>query len=83
MQKPIFIAFTRSFWLTLSGLALLLGAGEPVVRGVCLIVCPLLGLEVDATVAWVTGVSPAILWIAAQHQRSGSARPYSINPKDT
>lgn len=81
-MHPIFIGWTRSFWLTVGGLMMLIEAGTPVIRGILTFIVPFYAFDVELVTAWVADISPAILWLAALNERRGNNRPYSINPKD-
>lgn len=85
-QQPIFFAVTRSFWLTVGGIALVLEQGEPVVRALATLIVSLGGLagqvwDVGTMTAWCMDVAPAVLWVAAMQQRAHAARPYTVNPR--
>ncbi len=77
--KPVHLFVTRSFWMTLTGLTVLLGAGEPVFRPFVMALAPLLGWDVEVIVELLVTAAPPILWVAALHQRSGVTRPYTMN----
>lgn len=81
MQKPIFILWTRSFWLgVLAGGAYL---AQDTVALTAFI--DLVGLFLGETTAFITErvlkLAPVLLGGLSLQQRSGSARPYTINPK--
>lgn len=80
-RQPIFFAWTRSFWFTVAGILSMFEAGAPVLRGVATVVAPLVGMDADTLGDGLVAVAPAVLWVAALHQRRGAARPYTINPK--
>jgi membrane protein implicated in regulation of membrane protease activity len=85
-QQPIFFAVTRSFWLTVGGIAMVLEQGEPVVRAIVTMLATLAAVagiswDVVTLTSWVMEVAPAILWVAAMQQRAHAARPYTVNPK--
>lgn len=77
-MKPIFVGITRSFWLSVAGIAALFGAGEPVLCGLAAMVAPFVPLEQQALCDWLLNIAPAVLWVAALHQRSGASRAYSL-----
>lgn len=85
-MHPIFVGWTRSFWLTVTGLFMLAEAGTPVIRGILTLFAPLfmpfVDFDIDSVTRWVADVSPALLWLAALNERRGNNRPYSMNPKD-
>ena len=78
-QQPIFFAVTRSFWLTVSGIALVLEQGQPVVRAIATLIVALAGAfgiawDVASMTAWCMDVAPAVLWVAAMQQRAHAAQ---------
>lgn len=82
--RPVFFAATKSFWLTVVGILLVLfeapsevlyGLAEPLS-----LVLPWTGAQIGDT---LNRVAPAILWALAIQQRAGAARPYTIDPKAT
>lgn len=79
---PIFFAWTRSFWMSVAGIALVVfGAPPDVMRGLAWGLATVLPWsEADITRGLVTA-APAVLWALALHQRSGAARPYTVDPR--
>lgn len=82
--RPIFFAATKSFWLTVVGILLMIfeapgdvlyGIGEPLS-----LITPWTATQIGDT---LTRVAPAILWALAIQQRAGAARPYTADPKAT
>ena len=83
-MQPIFFLVTRSFWATVAGLAVVLGAGEPVIAGVAAVLDPLLPWDAATITAWCLRVAPAVLWLYALRERGATglrARPYTLNPR--
>lgn len=81
-MEPIFFAWTRSFWLTVSGIALqLFGAPPEVLHSIGLILSWVLPWPAEQIGDTLVRVGPAILWGLALQQRAGSARPYTIDPR--
>ena len=79
-KEPIFFAWTRSFWLTAS--AILLGIfsldhGNLRALGDALAIIPGVG---DGLGEIMVQIAPMVLAALALHQRSGAARPYTVNP---
>lgn len=74
-MKPIFILFTRSFWLAIVTAALFLIEHQDLVP-LLQPLFPFLDME------GVLALLPLATLIATIHQRSGASRPYSLNPKD-
>lgn len=83
-QRPIFFAATKSFWLTVVGIMLLIfeapsevlyGLAEPLA-----LILPWTPTQIGDS---LTRVAPAILWAFAIQQRAGAARPYTADPKAT
>lgn len=79
--EPIFFAITRSFWLAVTTVALILEQGEPMIRACVQLVVTLLGYgDVEAAVAWVQTVAPVLTLLMVLQQRAGAARPYTVRP---
>jgi len=80
-MKPIFFAWTRSFWLSVVGIVILIfGAPPEVLNGIGTFVASVTPWEPNQ-VGWVlNSVAPAVLWFFAMQQRSGTARPYTLDP---
>ena len=81
-QKPLFFAFTRSFWLTVLGIAALLVGDTGAVEAVATLIAMVFSTEAEPIVGWVQKMAPLVLFVAAMQQRMGAALPYSLNPKD-
>ena len=81
-MKPIFFAWTRSFWLTVIGLAMLIfGAPPEVLYGIGAFIATVTPWTAEQVGNALTVTAPAILWVIALQQRSGAARPYTRDPK--
>ena len=81
-MKPIFFAWTRSFWLAVIGLAVLIfGAPPEVLQGIGAVVSTVTPWTAEQVGNALTVTAPAILWVLALHQRAGAARPYTRDPK--
>lgn len=81
-MKPIFFAWTRSFWLTVFGiLVLVFGAPPEVLNGIGAIVATVTPWTPEQVGNALTVTAPAILWVIALQQRAGAARPYTRDPK--
>ena len=79
--QPIFFLITRSFWLAVTTVALMLEAGEPMIRAAVQLAVTILGHgDVDAATAWVQTVAPVVTLILTVQQRAGAARPYTVRP---
>jgi len=77
-MKPIFFAWTRSFWLSAIGLAMLIfGAPPEVLQGIGAVVSTVTPWNAEQVGNTLTVTAPAILWVIAMQQRSGAARPYT------
>ena len=79
-KEPIFFAWTRSFWLTASGVILAvfsLDDGNLRAMGDALAIIPGVG---DGLGEIMVQIAPMVMAILALHQRSGAARPYTVNP---
>jgi hypothetical protein len=81
-QKPIFFAATRSFWLTVLGVAALLVGDIGAVKAFAELIALALGTSPLPIVLWVQKLAPAVLFVAALQQRMGKVRPYSTKLKD-
>lgn len=78
---PIFFAITRSFWLFVLTVCLILEQGEPAIRAVAQLVVTIWGAgDVEALVAWVQTVAPVATVALLVRERAGAARPYTIKP---
>jgi hypothetical protein len=90
-MQPICIFFTKSFWLAIATLALLLDQGQTVIdAAVYIFICfwswidaiiPLPGLTEATLASFIRKAGPVITFLAALQQRSGAARPYSLSLK--
>jgi hypothetical protein len=81
MQNPIFIFWTRSFWLAALGVGALLASDVAAIKAFAEVISWFTDYEAEALAAKAIKVAPAVLFIASLHQRSGAARPYTLNPK--
>jgi hypothetical protein len=83
-MTPIFFAWTRSFWATVAGIGIaIFGAPPEVLDGAGQAwawLASFWGSDVTAQAAGaqIQRIAPLMLWIFAMHQRSGSARPYTM-----
>lgn len=80
MQKPIFILWTRSFWLSVLGVGALLAADPAAIKSIAEIISWVTSWEAEAITSKAIKAAPAVLFLAALQQRSGAARPYTLNP---
>lgn len=80
-RAPIFIGITRSFWSFVATLALMQDMGEPVVRAICTLAAGALGGDAGAYTDWSMTVLPVVTLLLAMQQRSGPARPYTLDPR--
>lgn len=79
---PIFFAATRSFWLTLSGILLLVFEAPPeVLHGFATALAAVLPWSAAEIGSALVRLAPAVLWALALQQRSGAARPYTLDPR--
>lgn len=85
-MTPIFIGWTRSFWLgivpaimVLADLLMAIGSDGAVgpISGVISVMLGLPPEKVEQVLRGVAGVAALIV----AHQRRGAARPYTANPK--
>ena len=83
MQEPIFFLWTRSFWLSVLGVGALLAQDTAAIAAIAELIA--LVTDYDATIITEKALklAPLVLFIAALQQRSGAARPYTMNPKAT
>lgn len=82
MQEPIFIFWTRSFWLSVIGVGALLAQDTAAIQSFAEIIGMMLDIDPALITEKAMKLAPAVLFIAALQQRSGASRPYSINPGD-
>lgn len=80
-RNPIFIGVTRSFWSFVATLALMQDMGEPIVRGICTLAANVIGGDAGAYTEWAMTVLPVATLLLAMQQRSGAARPYTLDPR--
>ena len=81
-MQPIFFAWTRSFWAFVVTAVLIIGElGEPVVRALATLGVSILGGDVEAITDIGMDLLPLASLIVLLHQRSGSARPYTMDPR--
>ncbi len=81
-MTPIFFAWTRSFWLSVAGIALVIfGAPPDVLQGIAWGLARVLPWSTAQITDGLVTVAPAVLWALALHQRSGAARPYTADPR--
>lgn len=82
MREPIFIFWTRSFWAAVMTAGLTVSdMGEPAVRALVTLWVSILGGDVDQLTATWVDILPVFTLIVALQQRSGAARPYSLDPR--
>ena len=79
---PIFIGVTRSFWFMVTGLIVLLAGDLAATEAFIELFGLLFDFDPSPFVGWARKLSAAVLFLASLQQRSGRARPYSLNPKD-
>jgi len=80
-MNPIFFAWTRSFWLSVIGIVILIfGAPPEVLDGIGTFVAVITPWQPEQVGSVLNSIAPAVLWAAALHQRSGAARPYTLDP---
>lgn len=80
-RNPIFIGVTRSFWSAVATLALMQDMGEPVVRAAVTLIAAPFGADASAWTDWSMSVLPVVTLVVALQQRSGAARPYTLDPR--
>ena len=79
-KEPIFFAWTRSFWLTASGVILAvfsLDDGNLRAMGDALAIIPGVG---DGLGEILVQIAPLVMFVLAMQQRSGASRPYTLDP---
>ncbi len=82
-QQPIFVLWTRSFWLSLVGVGVLLAQDTAAVYAFADIIALFFNVKADAIAAQFMKYAPAFLFIAALQQRAGASRPYTLDPGAT
>jgi hypothetical protein len=81
-KDPIFFAWTRSFWsAVMTALLVIQSTGEPLVRALVTIAAPLTGWDIDHATAMGLSLLPILTLIFTLQQRSGAARPYTLDPR--
>ena len=87
MQPPIFIAWTRSFWLGIVPTLLIVLdvlvqiASDPAATPpVAALIGWMIGADPVAIEGWMLRLAPLFALLIAQ-QRSGSSRPYTLDPR--
>jgi hypothetical protein len=82
-MTPIFFAWTRSFWATVAGLGLVLFDAPPeVLRSIGDTLHTVWPAMIGSGAGdFLVKAAPAALWAFALQQRSGAARPYTVDPK--
>jgi hypothetical protein len=91
MRPPIFFAWTRSFWLGIVP-SLLIVLDVIVQVAAAMVANPGLTPPVASLIGWMLGADPVVIegWmlrfaplfaLLIAQQRSGSSRPYTIDPK--
>lgn len=90
-MRPIFIGWTRSFWLgILPSLLIALDVAVALINGITADAA--LAPPVAQFLGWMLGADPVVIegWmlrfapvmaLVIAHQRSGSARPYTLDPR--
>lgn len=81
MQEPIFILWTRSFWLSVLGVGALLAQDTAAIEAIAEVIAMVTDWDAEAISQKAMKVAPLVLFVSALQQRSGAARPYTINPK--
>lgn len=80
-MNPIFFAWTRSFWLGAAGtLTMIYGAPPAVIDSIASVVATVTPLTAEGVSTFIQKSAPAVLFLASLQQRSGAARPYTIDP---
>lgn len=84
-MKPIFFAWTKSFWLSVAGILLIVAEmPHDAVRAALVlfarIISPVVGYAPADIADALVDLVPVLLWVAAIQQRSGAARPYTADP---
>lgn len=77
-MKPIFFAWTKSFWLGLLAVVALVASDSTLIDGLSQLVALSLSIDLDVVDGVMGRLVPALATIAALQQRSGSARPYTM-----
>lgn len=80
-MEPIFIGITRSFWAAVATAALIADMGEPVIKAIATLIASVAGGDIEAMTQWGMDIAPLFTLLIAMHQRSGAARPYSLDPR--
>lgn len=81
-MRPIFFAWTRSFWsAALTALLIVHDTGEPLIRALALALAPLTGWDVERATETGLALLPLVTLAFAMQQRSGAARPYTADPR--
>lgn len=80
-MDPIFIVATRSFWAFVATAALIAEMGEPVIRAIATLVGTAFNADANALTQWGMDVAPLFTMLIAMQQRSGAARPYTLDPR--
>lgn len=80
-MEPIFFAWTRSFWAFVATAALIADMGEPVIRSIATLAATVVGGDADVMTQWGVDIAPLFTLLIAMQQRSGLARPYTMDPR--
>lgn len=86
MKDPIFIAWTRSFWLgivplLLNALDIAVMISAPGTLGpIAALIASATGADLDQVETIMRG-SGVVAGLIVAHQRRGESRPYTINPR--
>ena len=82
--KPVFFAWTRSFWIASAAVAALFAGDTELMDGLSQVIALVAGYPFDLVDPVVDRLVPAAATLLALHQRSGAARPYTMKvSKDT
>jgi hypothetical protein len=80
--KAVFIGWTRSFWaFALALLFLLSGIDDATARALGELLAGVVGADPVTWGEWFSRVPPVALMLVGWHQRSGAARPYTLDPR--
>ena len=82
-QAPLFVLRTRSFWLAAGAMGTFLAQDTDMLHALITALGAILPFDGEAVADWAVSMAPLVLFLAAMQQRSGAARPYSMNPQDT
>ncbi len=80
-MTPIFIGWTRSFWLFVAGAAMILEQGQPLILSFATLLAIVLPWSPQMITQTVMDLGPLVTFMLVLHQRGGIARPYTMDPR--